>query len=120
MVKTVKEQLVIIVVTRGDEMEQTMLGGFRLVDEVFDEAGLDIAPHTRKFWERLRVLQRALRREFGSRVTLRVLSPWTPRGLWFTIRHRLRGFPCLVIAGRRYSLNTPPNEIVEAVRRVLQ
>lgn len=116
-------QLVITIVTRGDDLEQGVPRGFQYADQVFAEAGLrdstGEAPSV-KFWQQMRILQRALKREFGDRVVLRVLDPWTLGGLWFVTRHRVRGFPCLVIAGQRYSPDTSLSELVEVVRHVLQ
>jgi hypothetical protein len=116
------KQLTITVITRGDDLEQHVPGGFQYVDQMFEEAGLRdtvSADQTKDFWRKLRILRRALGREFGRSVNMRVLSPWTLSGLWFIVRHRLRNFPCIVIAGRRYPFDTPPGEIVEAVRQSL-
>ena len=116
-------QFVITVVTRGDDLEQSMPGGFAYAEQMFEEAGLrDPArdPLAGDLWRRLRILRRALQREFGNRVRVRVLSPWTPWGLWFVVRHRLRDFPCLVVAGRRYPYDTLTDDIVEVVRQALQ
>lgn len=115
-------RLVVTVVTSSGDLILHGPGGFRYVDEVFDEAGLrestDVS-EAEAFQQRLRVLQRALRREFGSRVGMRVISPWTLNGMVFVVRHRLRDFPCLVIGGQRYSLEATVDEVVEAVRLAL-
>lgn len=115
-------QLVVTAITRGGDLVQHGPGGFPYVDQVFEEAGLRDsadAPQAEDFRRRLRILQRALRREFGSRVSMVVLSPWTLRGLVFIVRYRLRDFPCLVIAGQRYPLEASVGEVVEAVRLAL-
>jgi hypothetical protein len=115
-------QLVVTVITHGGDLEQHGPGGFLYVDQVFEEAGLRDATdalQAEDFRRRLRILERALRREFGSRVSMRALSPWTLRGLWFIVRHRLRDFPCLVIAGQRYPLEASVGEVAEAVRLAL-
>jgi hypothetical protein len=116
-------QLVVTVITRGGDLAEQGPGGFLLVDQVFDEAGLrDSASgmQTEDLRRRLRILERALRREFGSQVSMRILSPWTLRGLAFIVRHRLRDVPCLVIAGQRYPLEAPVGEVLEAVRLALR
>ncbi len=114
--------LVVTVLTRGDDLEQHVPAGFLYVDQMYEEAGLRdsiSAGHLDSFWGRLRSLRRALRREFGDRVKFRVLSPWTPEGLWVAFRHRVREFPCMFIAGQCYLMDTPLETLVEAVRQAL-
>jgi len=116
-------QLVLTVITQSGDLDQHGPGGFLFVDQVFEEAGLRDstgATQTEDFQRRLRILQRALRREFGNRVSMSILNPWTLRGLWFITRHRLRGFPCLAIAGQRYPIETSVGEVVEAARLALE
>jgi hypothetical protein len=116
-------RLAVIVVTRGDELVQRGPGGFAYVDQVFEEAGLRDATGTTEgagFMQRLRILERALRREFGGDVVLRLLNPWTPRGFWLVVRHRLRDLPCILIAGRAVPADAPNEAIIEAVRQALQ
>ena len=116
-------QLVVAVITHGGDLEQHGPGGFLYVDQVFEEAGLRNstgATQTEEFQRRLRILQRTLRREFGNRVSMHILNPWTLRGLRFIVRHRLRDFPCLAIAGQRYPMETSVGEVVEAVRLALE
>jgi hypothetical protein len=89
---------------------------------MFEEAGLrdplsEDASH--QFWSKLRTVRRGLRSEFADRVKWRVLSQWTPVGLWISVRCRVREFPCLIIAGRPYPVDTPLDTLVDAVRQTL-
>ncbi len=95
--------------------------GLWFVDEVLDEANLraEKAAQLDVFARRVRVLGRALQREFGGRVKLRLLNPWTLGGLWFVVRHRVRTFPCVVIDRQSYELETSLEELVEAIRQAL-
>lgn len=114
--------LVITVLTHGDDLEQHVPVGFVYVDQMYEEAGLRdpvSAEQTGSMWRWLRIFRRALGREFGGQVRLRVMSPWTPGGLWFSFRHRLREFPVVVIGQRPYPIDTRLDELVEAVRRCL-
>jgi hypothetical protein len=116
-------ELVVTIVVRGNDLDLQAPGGFRYVSEVFEEAGLrdltDAGPPF-TFWQRVRILRRALEREFGGRVAIRILNLWTPRGLVFCARHRLREFPCLVIGGHCHPLGMPLSEFVGAVGQALE
>lgn len=115
--------LVILIITSGHELEQHTPGGFGYVNEIFTEAGLGESAEkakVNKFRQRLRVFQRALKREFEGRVVMRVINPWTPQGLWTVVRYRIRDFPCLLIAGHCYPLDAPLNDLMAAVREALQ
>lgn len=115
-------KLIITILTRGDDLEQHVPVGFRFVDEMYAEAGLRdsiSAAQVETIGQRLRVIGRALGRALPGQVALRVLNPWTPRGLWFAFRRRVRYFPCIEIGGRLYPLDTPLDDLVEAARQVL-
>jgi hypothetical protein len=108
-------------VTRGDDLEHNFPAGFMMVDEMYAEAGLRdpiTAEQSASIWKQVRIFQRALQREFGGAVRLRILNPWTPEGLWFVVRHRLREFPLVVIGKQRYPLDTSLETLLEAVRRL--
>ncbi len=116
-------RLMITFITRGDDLEQHVPGGFGFVDEVFAEAGLRdpiSAEHSDSLSRRLRIVQRALAREFRGKIELRVVNPWSPGGLWLMVRHRLRDFPCMLIDGRSYAVEMPVEELIEIVRSVFQ
>lgn len=118
-----KADQVITIVLGGSDLAQQAPGGFRYVKEMYEEAGLREeadAVQGDAFWRRMRILARALRREFGEQVALRAINPWTPGGLLFVVRHRVRQFPCLVIAGQQYAPDAPLDDLVEAVRDALQ
>lgn len=113
--------LVITIMTRGDDLGQHVPGGFAIVDEMYAEAGLRdsiTAGQSSSIWKQVRIFQRALQKEFGGRVRLRILSPWTPDGLWFVVRHRLREFPVVVIGAQRYPLDSGLETLLEAVRQI--
>ena len=115
-------RLVITIVTRGDDLEQHAPRGFGMVDEMFAEAGLRdsiSAQHSDSLLKRMRIIQRALVREFKDRIQVRLVNPWTPAGLWLVFRRRLRDFPCILIGERSYAISTPVEEIIEAARLVL-
>jgi hypothetical protein len=119
----VAESLTILVVTRGDDLQPHLPGGLRYVDQMFAEAGMRDSldeEEASKFWRQLRILRRALYREFGNRVRMQAVNPWTPRGLWCVARYRLRAFPCLLIGGVPHPVDAPVNEIIESVRQVLE
>lgn len=112
--------LVITVVTHGDDLEQHVPAGFLYVDQMYEEAGLRdsiSANQVDSFWRRLRIFRRALAKEFGDAVKLRVLNPWTPEGLWFVFRHRLREFPVVVIGNKPYPSDSQLDILLEAVRQ---
>lgn len=116
------KKTVVTVVARGDELVHG--GGpaaFKYASQLFDEAGLeDAAGVTRSdFWRRLRILNRAIKREFGDRVMLRMINLWSLQGLWFCTRHHVREFPCIVIAEQHVPLDTPQEQMLEMVRLVL-
>src|SRR5512139_2731143 len=110
---------VITLLTRGDDLEQHVPVGFAIVDEMYAEAGMrdsisagDVEP----IQKRVRILQQALRQEFGGRARLRILNPWTPYGLWFAVSHRLREFPVIVIGKQRFPIDASLETLIEAVR----
>jgi hypothetical protein len=114
-------RLIVTVIARGDEITQAGTDGFILVDQVFAEANLraGVSDGFSDFWQRMRILQRALAREFGDRVAMRLLSPWSFKGLWVCTRHRIREFPCLLIGNRPYPLDSPHQDILDAVKQAL-
>jgi hypothetical protein len=92
-----------------------------MVDEMYAEAGLRdpiSVEQSASIWKRVRIFQRALQTEFGGRVRLRILNPWTPEGWWFAVRHRLREFPVVVIGKQHYPLDASLESLLEAVRQV--
>jgi len=114
--------LLITVVIPSDDVEHVAPGGFHYVSQMFAEAGLrDGLGETGAdaMWQRLRVLRRGLQRELKRPVVLRIVSPWTIGGLWLVVRYRLRNFPCLLIGDSAYALETPLDDLLEAVRRSL-
>jgi hypothetical protein len=122
MDRPVGTRLVITLVARGDDLVHAVPVGFRLVDEVFAEAGLRdpvSAAQTGAQAARLRILVRAIGREYRGRVALRVVELWTLPGLWLAVRYRLREFPCLLIAGHVYPIDTPVEAVIEALRQAL-
>jgi hypothetical protein len=121
-VVALKQQLVITVLIRGDEDLAIGTRGTGYVDQVFSEAGLINGLDGEKvssFWQRLRVLHRALEREFGDRVIVQILNPWTLRGWWFAIRHHVREFPSLVVEGQSYPSDISVTEIIKIVKKAL-
>jgi hypothetical protein len=115
-------KLVITVVTRGDNLEHHVPGGFLYVDEMFAEAGLRDglgASESNSMWQRMRVVRRGLQRELKRPVVLRVVNPWSPGGLWLVVRYRLRSFPCFLIGNDAYPLETSLEVLLEVVRRNL-
>lgn len=118
----INSPLVITIVTRGDDLEHHVPVGFHMVDQVFDEAGLRdpiSASHTKTLAKRLRIIQRALSHEFEGRIMIRLVNPWTPAGLWFVVRHRLRHFPCILIGGECYPVESQVSDLIESVRLAL-
>lgn len=69
--------------------------------------------------KQVRILRRALQQEFSGQVRLRLMNPWTPEGLWFAIRNRLREFPVILVGRQRFPLETPLETLLEAVRSQL-
>lgn len=114
--------LIVTIITRGDDLEHHVPAGFHLADQIFEEAGLQdpiSAAHSEMLAKKLRIALRALKREFDGQIIFRIVNPWTPAGLWFSFRYRVRNFPCVLMKGRPYSLDTPVNELIEIVRQVL-
>jgi hypothetical protein len=114
--------LIITIVTRGDDLEHHVPRGFGMVDEMFAEAGFRdtiSTQHSDSLLKRLRIVQRALAREFRDGIRVRLINPWTPAGMWLVFRRRLRDFPCILIGDRSYAVNTPVEEIIEAARLAL-
>src|SRR5574341_1410126 len=114
--------LVITFVMRGDDLEHHVPGGFGMVDEMFAEAGLRdsiSAQQSDSLLKRLRIIQRALVREFRDQIRVRAVNPWTPVGLWLVFRRCLRNFPCILIGERSYAVETPVEELLEAARLIL-
>lgn len=122
--KTPSDQpLVITLILKGDEGFPTGTRGVGYVSQVFSEAGMQDHYDNKasdQFWQRIRILNRNLQREFGDKVTLAMLNPWTPRGLWFVMRHRVRQFPVLVIKGQCYPIDSSTNELIDIVHNYLK
>lgn len=107
---------------RGDELVRA--GGpnsLQYVSQLFAETGLADATGAvqPRFQKQLRILSRALAREFGDRVAIQIVDPWSLQGLWFCARHRVRSFPCLVIAKQYVSLEISQKELLEIIRQAL-
>lgn len=117
------QQLAVTVLIRGDEDLAIGTRGTGYVDQILSEAGLrdglNNGEKVSSFWQRLRVLHRALEREFGDRVIVQILNPWTLRGWWFAIRHRVQEFPSLVVEGQSYPPDISVNEMIEIVKKAL-
>lgn len=115
-------KIIVTVVARGDELVRSDGPvGFRHASQWFFEAGLEDATGAAQssFQKRLRILHRAFTREFGNKVALQVIDPWSLQGLWFCTRHRIRSFPCLVIAQQCMPLDLSQIEVLEIVRQAL-
>jgi hypothetical protein len=118
----VSNKILITVVARGDElMRGGGPAGFGLAGQVFSESGLEDAAEVARpgFWQKLRILERAIAREFGNQVKLRIINPWSLEGLWYCTRRRIRQFPCMVIADQPLPLDTPQREIIEIIEQAL-
>lgn len=115
-------RIAIKVIARGDElMHSSGPAGFRFVRQWFSEAGLEDTAGVSQpdFWKKLRILSRAVKREFGGQVAIQVIDRWSLQGLWFCARHHIRQFPCVMIAEQSVSLDVSQTEMMEMIRHAL-
>jgi hypothetical protein len=75
-----------------------------------DDAGLservnrdELSSVPEEMWQeyaRLSDLVRDLSQRYGSRLQITLIDPYTPMGLWKSIRHSVRRYPTFIVNGR--------------------
>jgi hypothetical protein len=88
--------ITITIFAPADELAHSAPRGFAFVDQVFKEAGYKEKDPRAESGQILRRLG-YLKRRYPGRMKFSWINPWTPQGMWFAIRHRLRVFPSAII-----------------------
>ncbi len=88
------------------------------VSEPVQQEELNSVPE--EMWQeyaRLSQLVRDLSRRYGTQLTISLIDPHTPVGLWKSVRHWVRSYPAFIVNGRAKYVGWDLEAVDSLVRR---